>query len=118
VEIRRKGCERDPGFVDRAFGQFLNFVGRHFDELYSQRETLAHAHADELVAVAVLALTRFEVMLSLLEFRRRTDFNFLRNCSELIVGEISDCLRDKVREVACFYQAIVSLLPARVSKLP
>src|SRR5215813_6004172 len=61
-----------PYLMNRAFEQFLDFDGRHFNELFGKREDLPHAHANELIAFAVLAGAGFEVALNLLQFFRRT----------------------------------------------
>src|SRR5918994_1407519 len=58
--------------VDRALEQLLDLVRRHLDELLGEREDLPHAHADELVALAVLSLAQLEVPPVLLALLRRT----------------------------------------------
>src|SRR5215475_11888667 len=58
--------------MNRALEQFLDFAGRHFNELFGKLEDLPHAHTHELIAFAVLAGASFEVALNLLQFFRRT----------------------------------------------
>ena len=52
--------------------QLLDLAGQHLDELLGEREDLPHAHANKLVAFAVLALAGLEVTLVLLSLLRRT----------------------------------------------
>jgi hypothetical protein len=58
--------------VDRALEQLLDLVGGHPDELLGEREDLPHAHADELVALALLPLAQLEVPPVLFALLRRT----------------------------------------------
>jgi hypothetical protein len=50
-----------PSLVDGAFEQLLDLFWRHVDELFGEREDLAHTHPDEHVALAVLTFAGFEV---------------------------------------------------------
>lgn len=60
-----------PRFMDGTFQQLLDLVERHGLELLGEGEHLAHAHADKLVAFAVVTGAGLEVALELLTFDRR-----------------------------------------------
>lgn len=51
--------------MDVAFEQLFNLVGRHLNEHFGEGKDLSHSHTHELVARAILALTRFEIALKL-----------------------------------------------------
>jgi len=56
-----------PHLVDRAIEQLLDFARRHIHKGLAEREHLAHAHAHELVARAVLTRAGLEVALNFLQ---------------------------------------------------
>src|SRR6218665_3601568 len=56
-----------PCLMDVAFHQPLDLGRRHVDEFPGQVEHQPHAHADEAVALAILALAELEVAMDLFE---------------------------------------------------